>query len=127
MDKLADAKKILFLLGMPAKQQSDLCAFTLVALAGLTPNMKWQQASQNWFGIHEIMQFLRINYSITYAENTRETFRKQALHHFRNAAIVEDNGCATNSPNYKYRLTNEFLTLAKTFNGDEWQGFLEQF
>ena len=70
MDKLDDAKKILFMLGMPSKQQSDLCAYTLVALAGLKTNMKWQQASQNWFGIHEIMQFLKINYGIAYAENT---------------------------------------------------------
>ena len=42
MDKLDDAKKILFMLGMPSKQQSDLCAYTLVALAGLKTNMKWQ-------------------------------------------------------------------------------------
>ena len=127
MDKLDDAKKILFMLGMPSKQQSDLCAYTLVALAGLKTNMKWQQASQNWFGIHEIMQFLKINYGIAYAENSRETFRKQAMHHFRNAAIVEDNGCATNSPHYKYRLTNEFLALVQTFKGDKWQEFLETF
>lgn len=43
----------------------------------------------------------------------QETFRKQALHHFRNAALIEDNGLATNSPNYRYRLTAEFLTVVK--------------
>ena len=29
---------------------------------------------------------------MTYAENSRETFRKQAMHAFRTAALIEDNG-----------------------------------
>ena len=49
-----------------------------------------------------------------YAENSRETIRKQALHHFRNAALVEDNGKPTNSPNYSYRLTNETLEVVRS-------------
>ena len=66
------------------------------------------------------MQYTGTSYGTTYAPNTRETFRKQALHHFRNAAMIEDNGLATNSPNYAYRLTNEFLELIKTFRTERW-------
>ena len=33
------------------------------------------------------------------------------MHHFRTAALIEDNGKATNSPNYRYRLTDEFLKV----------------
>lgn len=52
-------------------------------------------------------------YKKSYAENSRETFRKQAIHHFRNAAFIEDNGKSTNSPDYRYRLTEEFLAVIR--------------
>lgn len=44
-------------------------------------------------------------------ENSRETFCKQALYTFRTAALVEDNGKATNSTNYRYRLTEETMKM----------------
>lgn len=52
-------------------------------------------------------------YKKSYAENSRGTFRKQAIHHFRNAAFIEDNGKSTNSPDYRYRLTEEFLAVIR--------------
>lgn len=52
-------------------------------------------------------------YKKFYAENSRGTFRKQAIHHFRNAAFIEDNGKSTNSPDYRYRLTEEFLDVIR--------------
>lgn len=52
-------------------------------------------------------------YKKSYAENSRETFRKQSIHHFRNAAFIEDNGKSTNSPDYRYRLTEEFLAVIR--------------
>lgn len=39
----------------------------------------------------------------------------------RNAAFIDDNGKATNSPNYKYRLTDEMLLLVKTFQSNQWE------
>ena len=63
----------------------------------------------------------------SYAENSRETFRKQALHHFRNAALIEDNGLATNSPNYRYRLTAEFLTVVKKIGKKGYGKAMKQF
>lgn len=56
---------------------------------------------------------------MTYAENSRETFRKQAMHAFRTAALIEDNGMATNSPNYRYRITKEFLRVIRNMNENE--------
>ncbi len=35
------------------------------------------------------------------------------MHPFRTAALIEDNGKATNSPNYCYRITDEFLGVIK--------------
>lgn len=71
--------------------------------------------------IHDVIAFIRKFYEVSYADNSRETFRKQAMHHFRNAAFIEDNGKATNSPNYRYRLTDEMLLLVKTFQSSLWE------
>ncbi|MCI5583106.1 MAG: hypothetical protein MR357_05275, partial [Anaeroplasma sp.] len=62
-----------------------------------------------------------------YAENTRETIRKQAMHHFRNAALIEDNAKSTNSPLYRYRLTQEFLELIRKFGTKRWRTALKKF
>ena len=40
---------------------------------------------------------------------------ESAIHHFRNAALIEDNGKPTNSPNTKYRLTKEFLPVLRSY------------
>ena len=113
MDQLTYAKKVLSDIGMPKQQQSDLCALTLLALCDIKDHESFSDASNNWIRIHDIIQFVNTNYASSYAENSRETFRKQAMHHFRNAALIEDNGLATNSPNYRYRLTPEFLAVIK--------------
>lgn len=113
MDKLTTVKKLLSDVGMPEQQQSDLCALTLLGLANLKEGDSFKKATNEWIRIHDIIQFVNDNYNATYAENSRETFRKQAMHHFRNAALIEDNGKATNSPNYRYRITAEFLNVIK--------------
>ena len=84
---------------------------TVLGMADIKPETDWSEATNNWLRIHDIIQFANANYSVSYAENSRETFRKQALHHFRTAAIVEDNGKSTNSPNYRWRLTREFVNI----------------
>ena len=119
MDKINEAREILKFIGMPKAQQSDLCCYVLLAMAGIKPDMRWNQATNEWIRIHDIIQFVNTYYGSTYAENSRETFRKQALHRFRTAALAEDNGKATNSPNYRYRLTNEAVSMltAKASDG----------
>lgn len=127
MRKLEEAKEILNALHVPAKQQNNMCCCVLLAMANITENMKWTQATNGWIRIHDVIAFADDNYSITYAENSRETIRKQAMHHFRNAAFIEDNGKATNSPNYRYRLTNEMLALIQSFGTDAWSDNLSLF
>ena len=113
MNNLEKMQGLLAKLKVPTKQQTELCAYTLLAMAGIKKKTSWNKASNEWVRVHDIIQFTEKNYGKTYAENSRETFRKQALHHFRTAAFIEDNGKATNSPNYRYRLTDEFLHLVK--------------
>lgn len=127
MGKIEEAKEFLNLIGMPNPQQTDICCYTLLAMANIKPDMQWNEATNNWIRIHDIIQFSNQFYAKTYAENSRETFRKQALHRFRTAAVVEDNGKATNSPNYKYRITEEALQLLKTLQTSKWEKALKQF
>mgnify|MGYP002797965306 CR=1 FL=1 len=119
-NKIEEARKILQELGMPKAQQSDICCYVLLAMAGLTPDMGWERATNDWIRIHDIIQFANAYYGTTYAENSREIFRKSALHNFRTAVLVEDNGKATNSPNYRYRLTDETLLLIQHFESMQW-------
>jgi hypothetical protein len=127
VDKINEARELLKMLGMPKTQQADICCYVLLAMAGIKPDTLWKDAGNEWIRIHDIIQFANIYYGSTYAENSRETFRKQALHHFRNAALVEDNGKATNSPNYRYRLTEETLQMVRTFQTSEWQKSVSRF
>ncbi len=127
MGKLDDARKILIALGMPERQQADLCCYSLLAMLNVAPTTAWSNATNDWIRIHDILQFTKISYDVTYAENSRETFRKQAMHQFRNAALTEDNGKATNSPNYRYRITEETLTLIHSFGTAEWDAKLTRF
>lgn len=114
MDKIDIAKDLLERVGMPTAQQSTLCCLTLLAMANIKKDSSFQDATNNWIRIHDVISFIGDEYGVIYAENSRETFRKQAMHHFRTAAIIEDNGKATNSPNYRYRLTDEFLRVIQS-------------
>lgn len=127
MNKLDEAREILKEIGMPKSQQSDLCAYTLLALLQLEENQKWDKATNEYIRIHDIMEFIKEKYNIVYAENSRETFRKQALHHFRIATIIEDNAKPTNSPNYRYRVTIEALNLIKSYKTTKWKSEKERY
>lgn len=127
MGKIEETREFLNNIGMPKAQQSDICCYVILALSGLKPDMQWGEAANEWLRIHDIIRFVNTFYGTTYAENSRETFRKRALHHFRTAALVEDNGQATNSRNYRYRLTEETLKMIRKINTIEWQPELERF
>lgn len=119
MDKLEVAKHLLARVGMPAEQQSALCCRSLLAMAKLAKSTPYSQATNEWVRIHDIIAFISDHYGVDYAENSRETFRKRAMHAFRAAALIEDNGKSTNSPNYRYRITSEFLVVIQNMSGSK--------
>lgn len=127
MKKIDQARDVLKQLGVPQIQQSDICCYALLALAGLKARTDWAEAGNAWMRIHDVIRFAKDHYRVVYAENSRETFRKQAMHHFREAAFIEDNGLATNSPNYRYRLTDEMLDLLRRRGTPEWKVSLQKF
>lgn len=126
-EKLEEARKFLEEIGMPKKQQADICCYVLLAMTDISPEKDWSEATSEWIRIHDIIQFANKHYGITYAENSRETFRKQALHRFRTAALVEDNGKATNSPNYRYHITDEALELIQQIGTENWEAARDRF
>lgn len=125
--KIEEVREFLEIIGMPKAQRADICCYTILALAGIKPDMTWNEATNEWIRIHDMIQFVNIFYDMSYAENSRETFRKQALHHFRTAALIEDNGTATNSPNYRYRLTEETVQILKVMQTLEWETSIKRF
>ena len=127
MKKIEQARDVLTQLGVPPAQQSDICCYALLALAGLKAGTAWPEAGNEWIRIHDAIRFAKDHYRVVYAENSRETFRKQAMYHFREAAFIEDNGLATNSPNYRYRLTDEMLDLLRKNGTPEWTAALQRF
>ena len=125
--KIEETREFLQIIGMPKTQQADICCYVILAMAGIEPDMPWSEATNEWVRIHDIIQFVNTFYGMSYAENSRETFRKQALHRFRTAALVEDNGKATNSPNYRYRLTEETVKILRTMGTTVWEKSIKQF
>lgn len=125
--KIEETKEFLKTIGMPKAQQADICCYVILAMAGVKPDMSWSEATNEWIRIHDIIQFVNTFYDMGYAENSRETFRKQALHRFRTAALIEDNGKATNSPNYRYRLTEETVQILRTMGTPKWKESIKRF
>lgn len=119
MTKLDEAKAILQAFGLPPAQQNDISGFTLLALGDVGEHTPWPKARRRSIRIHEILGFTKDRYGRTYAENTRETFRRQALHQFVQATIADRNpdepALATNSPRTHYALTYPAVRVVRLF------------
>jgi adenine-specific DNA-methyltransferase len=115
---------ILASLGMPNEQQNDRSALCLLALIGLGKNGKWKDLSSPLMGVTPIMQWIKDEYGVEYAPNTRETFRRQTLHQFVEGGIAaynpDDPSRAVNSPRACYQIIPETKELLETFGSSKW-------
>lgn len=132
MSKIEDAKEILKGLGLPFAQQNEISAYTLLALCSIKPKDSWSKATRNSQKVSkDIMAFCKNVYKKEYAPNTRETFRRQVLHQFVQARIVDYNpdnpSLPVNSPHAHYALTNEALGAIKTFGTKGWKEAPDKF
>ena len=132
MNKIKEALDILKQFNIPKKQQNERSALALLALVSLNEKDSWKNAKKTLIRIHDIMQFIKAEYNREYAENSRETFRKQTLHQFeKEVGIVERNADEptrpTNSPNTTWSVTNEVLRIVKTYGTAEWNTELPNF
>ncbi|HYE93556.1 MAG TPA: BsuBI/PstI family type II restriction endonuclease [Terriglobales bacterium] len=119
MSRTKDAISILAALGLPQAQQNERSALTLLALAGLRPKSPWESAKASLLRTVDIMAFMRDAYKKDYKPNTRETIRRQTLHQFEQARLVDRNPDdptrATNSGKNAYRLTEPALAVIAAF------------
>jgi len=131
MGKIKEGLDILVKVGVPRAQQNERSVLTLLAVLDLKKGTSWNQAKKRIIRIHDILVFIQQNYKKRYAENTRETVRRQTLHQFEQAGIVERNSDdpsrPTNSPNTVYNITDEALALVRAYNDPRWDKALHEF
>jgi len=129
---IEEAQEILKALGLPAAQQNEISALTLLALVSLGPSDPWSSATRTKRTVSkDIMAFIAERYGKTYAPNTRETVRRQVLHQFLQARVVDYNpfepGLPTNSPRAHYAVSESALTAIKAYASPIWAGAAAQF
>ncbi len=118
MAKPDEARSVLEALGLPPQQRTSIAAYTLLALADLAERRPWREAKRRSIRIHDVLAFVRDQYGKTYAENTRETIRRQVLHQFEQARVVDRNpdnpALSTNSPRTHYAVSVDALPVLRT-------------
>lgn len=119
MGKLEEAQEILAVLGLPRQQQNERSALTLLAFAGIGKRDSWSATATPLLRVWDVMAFMRERYGKDYAANSRETIRRQTIHQFEQARLLDRNPDdptrATNSGQTVYRLTNEAAKVLRAF------------
>ena len=119
MSKREDGLEILKCLGLPKQQQNERSILTLIALAGLKEDDGWAEAARPLLRIWDIMAWMRLHYGKDYAANSRETIRRQTIHQFEQARLVDRNSDdpkrPTNSGDTVYQLTEEAAEVLRYF------------
>jgi hypothetical protein len=92
---VAEALSILQSLGLPA---SRLGAFTLLALVQVGATQAWSEAQRKSLRLHDILVWINAQYGVQYAENTRESLRRDVIAPMVQAGILEHNPEEPNLP-----------------------------
>lgn len=123
--KIEEALSIVKALGFLRAQQNERSALTLLALLDLKPDTSWSKAKNPLCGITPMMDFFRTHYGRDYKPNTRETVRRQTVHQFLEAGLIEVNpdqpDRPINSPKAVYQIEKGALELLRTFGTPEWE------
>ncbi len=127
-DCLNEARDILICIGMPSKLTNPRSVMTLAALAEVYPGKKWRNASEAYHGTHDIVEFINAHFpnkagldDSPYAENSRETFRKDNIKPWITAGILESKaGLATNDRDNSYRFSSYFASLIRSYGTEQW-------
>lgn len=134
MGKIEQAQEILESLGLPAAQQNEISALTLLALAQLSEGSEWKNAANPMLRVHDILVEIKQRYGREYAENSRETIRRKVLHQFEQAGIAiqnaDDPARPTNSGLNNYMLSDLALDAVRAYDSATWNkkrsAFLDQ-
>lgn len=132
MTKIMEALDILKQFNASKKQLNERSALVLLALLSLKEKNSWKDAKKILIRIHDMMRFIKREYNREYAENSRETLRRQTLHQFeRELGIVvrnaDDPTRPTNSPNTTWSVTDNVLNVVKLYGTKNWKNELPEF
>ncbi len=123
MPQVRQAMEFLKQLGFDAERSNDRSALVALALLGLKAGEGWETATNPLMRTVEIMAWIRDHYARDYKPNTRETIRRQTLHHFVDAAFIEQNpddpARPVNSPHSCYRIHPTALEVARCWGERE--------
>lgn len=132
MNKIKEAQLILRDLGLPDAQQNRICALTFLALCGIHPEGEWKNATRQSLTLSkEIMDFANRVYRQDYKQNTRESFRKEAINAFLNFRIIDLNPdnpkLAPQSPKTHYAIKELIIETLKHYGTNNWNEAIEKF
>jgi hypothetical protein len=130
-EKLNEAKALLTALGLPKAQCNDRSAWVFLALANIKPSDNWSSSTAKLLQTVKIMEFIRNEYGMDYKANSRETIRRQTLHQFEQARIVDRNRDdptrATNSKDNNYSLNRSILEILAEYPNGGWLGKVQDY
>jgi len=129
--KLQEAKNILESLKLPKGQTNDRSAWVFLALSNIKPESNWSKAQAPLLPTYKIMEFIRNEYGMDYKPNSRETIRRQTLHQFEQARIVDRNRDnperPTNSKDNNYSLNKPIIDILLEYPNGDWKAKLNEF
>ncbi len=129
--RVKEALELLIAVGIPREQQNERSALTLLALADIRPRTLWKSTSAPLRRITEMMDWMRDNYEVRYAPNTREIIRRQTVHQFVQHGLVIENpdqlDRPINSPKWCYQLSLEALELLQSIGTTTFKKRLKKF
>ena len=130
-DRVEDTRIILESLGFDAERSNERSAFVLLALLRLRPADPWEMAGAPSLGTRAIMDWIRDEYGVEYAPNTRETVRRFTLHQFLDAGLVQENpddpSRPVNSPKWCYQVRAEALSVIRAYDADSFDGLVADY
>lgn len=119
MANITEAQTILSIIGMPPAQQNERSALTLLSLAHLTMADRWTKTQRPLVRIVDIMAWMREHHGKDYAPNSRETIRRQTIHQFEAARLIDRNpddpSRPTNSGDTNYQLTETAAEMLASY------------
>lgn len=116
---------------MPSAQQNEASALTFLVLAQLSEDTEWKNSSTKNLRVHDILIEIKERYGRVYAENSRETIRRQVLHQFEQASLVIRNADEperpTNSGLTNYMISSLVLDSIRSYGTSKWKAKCESF
>lgn len=129
--RVEDARLILESFGFDAERSNERSALVLLALLQLGPLDEWPGASAPMLGTRAIMDWIRDEYGVEYAPNSRETIRRFTLHQFADALLVQQNPDdpkrPVNSPKWCYQVHPRAMEVIRTYEEDEFGPLLDSY